>query len=211
VLAWYAAVADGWSAQDALYASGPGQTVRKSDLAGVLRAEVAPPAFTEQHKSDSHLGVGRHLVLGATLVTQQGISYQRRGASDPGGSEDRLLWGVDLSGHVGPFTAQAEWYEWKVESTTRGTVKPRGMYVQAGVYLPYGLEPAARFEHFTEDVGRPESRQLIFTGGLNWYLMGHGLKVQANYVHKALDRGATGWLPAQDKVNLYQLQLQLYL
>ena len=66
-------------------------------------------------------------------------------------------------------------------------------------------------EEYDEDVDRPDSRQRIATGGLNWYLMGHALKAQVNVVRKALDRNATGWLPDQDKVTLYQLQLQLYL
>ena len=46
VLAWYAAAADGWNAQDALYGSSPGERVRTSTPAGVLRAELAPPGFT---------------------------------------------------------------------------------------------------------------------------------------------------------------------
>jgi phosphate-selective porin O/P len=211
VLAWYAAAADGWNAQDALYGSSPGQTVRTSTPAGVLRAELAPPGFTEGHKADSHLGVGRHLVVGATLVGQHGIEYQRRDANDPGGRENRALWGVDLSGHAGPFTAQTEWVTGTVDSTTRGKVTTRGWYAQAGVYLPHGLEPAARVEEYDENVDLPESRQRIATGGLNWYARGHSLKLQANVVRKALDRNATGWLPDQDKVTLYQLQLQLYL
>jgi hypothetical protein len=212
VFAWYAAAADGWNAKDALYGSAPGQTVHTSNPAVVLRAELAPPGFTEGHKSDAHLGAGRHLALGGNLVSQSGIEYQRTSAgNDPGGREDRQLAGVDLSGHLGRFTAQGEWYTWTVDSTTRGKVTSRGAYAQAGIFLAGGLEPAARVERYTEDVDRPDTSQLVTTAGLNWYLPDHSLKVQANWVHKKLDANATGALADQAAVNLYQLQLQLYL
>jgi hypothetical protein len=207
-VALYAAAADGWNGTGP-YASAPGKTVRTSHPAVVARVELSPPGLAEAHKSDAHLGEGRHLTLGADAAIQEGIQY-----GDADGKEDRRLVGVDLSGHVGPLTVQGEARWWEIRSTvaSRGTVRPYGVYAQAGYYVaPVGLEPVARYELYVEDSTRSGARQNVLTVGLNAYLHRHSAKLQLAWVHRSFEAHAAGVLPGQDAADVVQAQAQLYL
>ncbi|HET9597763.1 MAG TPA: porin [Anaeromyxobacteraceae bacterium] len=207
-VALYAAVADGWNGTGP-YSSSPGKTVRTSHPAVVARVELSPPGLTEAHKSDSHLGEGKHLTVGADAGLQEQIQY-----GDATGKEDRRLVGVDLSSHVGPLTLQGEarWWEIRSVGSTRGTVKPYGVYGQAGYYIaPIGLEPVARYELYVEDSTKSGARQTVLTVGLNAYLHRHSAKLQLAWVHRAFEAHATGVLPGQDAADVAQAQVQLYL
>jgi phosphate-selective porin len=207
-VALYAAVADGWSGTGP-YSSAPGKTVRTAHPAYVGRIELSPPGLTEAHKSDAHLGEGRHLTLGADAAMQQVIQY-----GDVPGSEDRRLVGVDLSSHVGPLTLQAEARWWEIVSTvpSRGTVRPYGAYAQAGYYIAEAaIEPVARYELFVEDSTKAGARQTVLTVGLNAYLHRHAAKLQLAWVHRAFEAASSGHLPGADAADVVQAQTQLYL
>ncbi len=73
----------------------------------------------------------------------------------------------------------------------------QGYYVQAGYFLndllpaiPEGLEVAARYSWVNPDspVNRGKNSQQAITGGLNYYIVGHRLKVQADYEYRTQER-----------------------
>jgi phosphate-selective porin OprO/OprP len=206
-LAWFAAVSDG------LEAGGerPVQPLRviRSDPLLVARVEVSPPGWAERRRRDAHLGEGRHFTLGVSVAAQGAIDYESQPEVAPGG-EDRRLLGIDLSGHAGPFTAQAEGIAWEIDpyGGAGETVRPRGAYVQAGVLLG-AVEPAIRLEAFDADADGDDDRLRALTVGLNWYLRGHDLKLQAAWVHVRRDRLGPERLAGDPRQNVVQLQGQL--
>jgi phosphate-selective porin OprO/OprP len=205
VLAWYAAAADGWGRGDVLDEAGGQLLVHRSDPMVALRVEVSPPGWVEDGKSDAHLGEGRHLTLGIALAGQRAIAYRQVVAS-----EERRLVELDLSGHAGPFTAQAEMNAWEVDSNApgRGVIRPRGFYLQGGVLLG-AFEPAIRFEHFDADTELDDTATRVFTGGVNWYLRAHELKLQLAWQHTRRDAGAPGRVARDETEDVLQLQGQL--
>jgi phosphate-selective porin len=208
-IAYYGAVADGWSPGAQIYSSGAGRTVRNSGLLWVARLELSPPGLAESHKSDAHVGVGAHFTIGGNVVSQENIEY-----ADVVGHEDRHLASVDVSGHLGALTAQAEasWSEVVSTVPARGTVRPRGWYAQVAMYVaPLQLEPALRYELDVDDATRIGARQQAVTVGLNAYVRRHALKFQLALVHRIFDVASPQRLADTDTSNVGQLQMQLYL
>jgi phosphate-selective porin O/P len=208
-IAYYGAVADGWSPGAQIYSSGAGRTVRNSGLLWVARLELSPPGLAESHKSDAHVGSGAHFTIGGNVVSQENIDY-----ADVVGHEDRHLASVDISGHLGALTAQAEasWSEIVSSLPARGTVRPRGWYAQVAMYVaPLQLEPALRYELDVDDATRIGARQQAITVGLNAYVRRHALKFQLAVVHRIFDAASPQRLADTDTANVGQLQMQLYL
>jgi phosphate-selective porin OprO/OprP len=205
VLAWYAALADGWSHGEFLDEAGGQLLVHRSDPMLAARLEVSPPGWTEARRSDAHLGTGRHVTLGVAVAAQRGIAYRQVVAT-----EDRRLVEIDLSGHAGPFTAQAELNAWEIDSNAAGraVVRPRGLYVQAGLLLG-PVEPAIRVERFDADADAEDDATRVFTAGLNWYLREHDLKLQLAWQRARRDVAAPGRLANDDTEDVIQLQGQL--
>jgi phosphate-selective porin len=209
-LAYQFAIADGVENGTVLYSSGLDNTVHKGNPLYIGRIEMSPPGWIEKSKSDAHLGKGQHITLGANIAVQNKIEYQ--GATNTY-DEDRTLWSADISGHFMGLTAQAEYIAWKIDSSSpsRGTVEPKGWYAQAGYFIPgINIEPTVRYEIYEQDSKKDDTRQKVATGGLNWYLKGHSMKIGANYVSTKFDKNAKGFLANADKTNVFQLQAQLY-
>jgi len=210
VIKYNLALSDGWVKGDSTLKSGT--TVEKSNLLYVARLVLSPPGWVEKKQNDAHLGKGRHLAFGIDYVSQKGIKY-----SGSSYEEDRHAWTVDLSGHYGGLTAQAEYAVWKGESTDPAVndQKPEGWYVQAGYYLKgLDVEPAVRYEVYDHDTKKDNQEEKVTTLGVNWYLKGHSLKVQANWVHHKYDSGlvTTGKdsTRPEDTKDVYQIQGQFY-
>ena len=205
LLGWHLAAGDGWGTGETLDAAGGRQLVRRADPLVVGRIELSPPGWAEDPRSDAHLGEGRHLTLGLAAAVQRGISYV---AIDAG--EERRFGSIDLSGHAGPFTAQAELDAWTVDSSApgRAVVKPRAVHVQ-GAFLVGAVEPAVRWERFEADAEAPGTALRAFTLGVNWYLRGHDLKLQAAWVHVRREAQAPGRVERDRTQDLLQLQGQL--
>src|SRR4030066_2026591 len=117
------AIGDGWEPNSTI---STGTTVHKSSPLYIARVEVSPPGWTETSQSDAHLGKGKHLTFGANYATQKEIEYKTTAFE-----EDRLLTGLDVSGHWEGFTGQFEYNAFKVESTdTTKNNEPKGWYIQ---------------------------------------------------------------------------------
>ncbi len=198
---------DGWQSGDTLYTS----TTRTVETSGMLfagRIELSPPGWVEKKRSDAHLGKGRHLTLGLHYAQQHSIEYQENSYS-----EDRILKGFDISAHKENITLQFEYNTWEIDSTDPAidTKEPEGWYVQAGYYMPaYNLEPAVRYEEYDQDSTSTDKKEKTTTLGMNWYLMGHSMKLSANWVHTEFDKKASGWLADDDSKDVFQVQGQLY-
>jgi phosphate-selective porin OprO/OprP len=203
-VAYSLAGGDGWEPGSSVN----GKTVHKSGPLYAARLELSPPEWAEKSQSDAHLGKGRHLAVGANYAAQGGIEY----ASSPF-EEDRSLWGADLSGHWEGFTFQGEYNAWKEEFTDPASAdkEPKGWYVQAGYFIPgVNVEPAVRYEVYEQDSNKTDTEQRTVTAGVNWYLKGHSVKLNANYAMTEFDKNAKGFLANDDKQNVFQVQGQLY-
>jgi phosphate-selective porin OprO/OprP len=205
IAAYEAAVADGWSNGDAVQST---HDVQASSPVYVARVELSPKGFTEDKKSDSHMGKGRHLTLGMNYALQNAIEYD-----DGSNEEKRSLVGFDVSGHLKGITGQFEYNAWKIDSTDSGIKdkEPKGWYAQAGYYIePYNIEPAIRYEVYDQDSNSDDKVEKNTTAGINWYLKGHSLKLGLNWVHTEYEEKASGALSEDDSKDTYQAQAQMY-
>ena len=182
--------------------------VHKSSPLYIARLEFSPPGWTEASQSDAHLGKGKHLTVGANYATQKGIEYKVTAFE-----EDRILAGIDVSGHWEGFTGQLEYNTWKIESTdTSKNKEPNGWYIQAGYIIPgINVEPVARYEVYDQDSNKDNKQEKTTTVGVNWYLKGHSMKIGLNRVSTKYDSSASGTdVIANATKDTYQLQAQLY-
>ncbi|MDO8426030.1 MAG: porin [Deltaproteobacteria bacterium] len=170
MLAYEAAVADGWHNGDSIET---GRTVQSADPLLALRFEVSPPGLAEDKKSDAHLGAGSHLTLGADYAFQSHIAY-----SENDFKEKRQLWGADLSGRYKGLSAGLEYIEWEINSgdpAIKDTM-PGGWSLQAGYFIEgLNLEPALRYEEYDQDSKEAGKKEENTTVGLNWYFKGNSL------------------------------------
>ncbi len=204
ILAYEAALADGWSNGEEIYS---GYDVQASSPLYALRVELSPKGWSEEKKSESHLGKGRHLTAGLNYANQGSIEYKGTGYS-----EKRSLIGLDVSGHYNGITGQFEYNQWSIsDDSTAADIKPRGWYVQAGYFIePYKIEPALRYEVYDQDSNSDDETERNTTAGVNWYLKGQSLKMGLNWVHTGYDEEASGALSGDTTKDTYQAQAQMY-
>lgn len=177
------------------------QSVSASNPGFVGRFTFSPRGWIEKRESESHLGAGRHLTLGFNAVAQSGIEFGEI-------SEDRLLWGGDLSLHQGGLSLQSEYLRVNRDGVTE--LSPAGWYVQSGLYFSdLQLEPAIRFERYDADLPGGKDVTTTYTGGLNWYKQGHDLKFMVNVTHTQFQRGVRQ-LDNSASRTMLQLQNQVY-
>lgn len=201
-LAYNFTVMDGLQAGDLDRAFSRKEVVESGDPGFVGRIEFSPAGWIEARKSESHLGRGRHLGLGLNSAFQSGI-----GLADIG-EERRFLLGADLSFHLESISLQTEYMYMERDGTTR--IEPSGWYVQGGYYIKrFRLEPAARFGRVDGDRNRDDDQTRIFSGGVNCYLRGHDLKIQANIFRQSFDKNARE-VANRDAKTGFRLQGQMY-
>ena len=203
----YFAFADGITAGD-IVATGPTRTANAADALVMGRIEFSPTGYIEGKKSDAHLGKGKHLTVGVNFAIQKSIEFVENIYS-----QDRELWGFDVSGHLKELTLQFEYNYLKAESNDPAVadVEPQGWYVQAGYFITrYDIEPVVRYESFDQDSNVGSAKEELTTLGLNWYPKGHTLKLGANLVHSEFEVNADGYLLNDDTANTIQVQGQYY-
>ena len=202
---YYVAFADGIASGDSV---APARTAQSTGALLIGRVEISPKGYTEESKSDAHLGKGKHLTVALNYALQNSIEFNQNSFS-----QDRRLWGLDISAHYEELTLQFEYNSMKEESNEPGIsdVEPKGWYAQAGYFIPgYDIEPVVRYEIFDQDSKINASKEEITTFGLNWYPKGHSLKLGANWTHSEFETNADGWLANDDSTNTLQIQGQLY-
>lgn len=212
-------VADGWEAGTNLNGKDDkdGKVYKSAPLYGA-RLDYSPPGFVEAGRSDAHLGKGRHLTFSAARAAQRDIEYSTYNGAASTDSEDRTLTVLDVSGHLGGLTAQAEYLAWAIEYTRPGLPKkrPKGWYAQAAYFINgLNIEPVARYESYDQDSAFAEKKETNGTLGVNWYLKGHSLKASFNWIHSAYDDNAVSALIVSGAKartrDRYQLEVQLFL
>ncbi len=202
ILAYNIALSDGLQAGDSDRAFSGKMVTASGDPGGVVRLEWSPPGRAEGRKSDSHQGIGQHLTLGMNGAWQNDIELEDIG------KESRLLLGTDLSYHRESLSLQAEYIYMKRDAVDE--IELSGWYVQGGYFFKnWQIEPAVRFGLLDKNADVDADRTKVFTGGLNWYLEGHALKVQANVFHYVFDRNAREVLNEGSKTGV-QIQNQIY-
>jgi phosphate-selective porin len=101
----------------------------------------------------------------------------------------RRAYSVDAALKIGPFDLIGEYFDEQVDGRfVNGVVpfpnfNPSGGYVQGSYFLiPKKLQMVAKWEAL--DPGQVANDGIqSFTGGLNYYIHGDGIKLMANYVH----------------------------
>jgi hypothetical protein len=201
-LAYNVALTDGLQAGESDRAFSRKQVVKSGDPGFVGRIELAPAGWIEGRKSGSHLGRGRHLSLGLNGIFQNGLELEDLG------KERRFLLGADLSFHLESLTLGAEYMYINRDSAVQ--IEPSGWYVQGGYFFKkLKLEPAVRFGVADQDANSKDVGTKIFSGGVNWYIAGHDLKVQANIFHHVFDKGVREVTDEGSKTGL-RIQHQMY-
>lgn len=182
---YWASIAQGWRAGDVLSTT---RSVTDAPPQMTMRLQWSPAHWKENRMSDAFLGQGRHFSIGTYAAIQNDIEY--RGRAGLRGSEDRSLFGADVSYHLNNVSLAAEWNSWQIADSSE--ITQAGWLVQGGYFFPsYNLEPVVRYEHFDTDVDRNETSVMKTTFGVNYYLRGHKLKWMLNYEHTRFDDAAT--------------------
>jgi len=202
---YYVAFADGITTGDTVAA---GRTAQSAGPVLMGRVEFSPTGYIEKKKSDAHLGKGKHFTVGLNYAFQNSIEFDENAYS-----QDRRLFGIDISTHYEELTLQFEYNSVKEESNDPAIadVEPQGWYAQAGYFIAgYDIEPVVRYESFDQDSNVNGSKEEVTTVGLNWYPKGHTLKLSANLVHSEFEVNADGYLANDDTSNVVQIQGQFY-
>lgn len=116
--------------------------------------------------------------------------------SQPGKPSDavfagkRASWGFDSQVHCGPFDIWAEYLKTRFrpkDAVPAPQINARGWYVQAaGFVVPTRLQLVAKYESFNPNPEVAENDRNTWTFGANYYLKGHNLKLQLDYLHTRL-------------------------
>jgi phosphate-selective porin len=106
------------------------------------------------------------------------------GASSSG---RRKLAGADIAARLGTLSLKAEYLTGTFDPDDAGLrlIRTRGGYIQAGWFLHREIQALARYETFDPDKSVSNNSDIRWTTlGLNYFISGHDLKTQANYVFK---------------------------
>lgn len=99
----------------------------------------------------------------------------------------RKLAGTDLSMQLGRLSLKTEylWGEFKPYLNGKRLIRTDGYYIQGGWYLTQKLQALARYEAFDPDKDVLNNSDIRWTTlGLNYFIRGHNLRTQANYIFK---------------------------
>ena len=147
------------------------------------------------NQKDVALRLEVYPVKGLTLA---GVTYDSIGYRQRGGTKDR--WEADVRYESGPFLVQAEYLRARdIGKDGADAVTGHGFYVAAGytikktpLPLHGDLQPVVRAGYLDQDT----SQDIAMTGadelvhydvGLNYYLRGHEMKLQALYQRQQFD------------------------
>jgi phosphate-selective porin OprO and OprP len=102
----------------------------------------------------------------------------------------RAGWGFDTQVHSGPFDLWAEYLKTRFrpeDGLPALEVNARGWYVQAaGFLLPARLQLVAKYETFNPNPLKADNDRDTWTFGANYYIKGHNLKLQLDYLRTTL-------------------------
>lgn len=99
----------------------------------------------------------------------------------------RRLAGADLSAQLGRLSLKAEylWGEFKPYLNGKRLIRTDGYYIQGGWYLTQKLQALVRYEAFDPDKDVLNNSDIRWTAlGLNYFIRGHNLRTQVNYIFK---------------------------
>jgi len=114
-----------------------------------------------------------------------------------------FAYGVDAFYNTGNLVIEAEYDAYREDATHEGdqNINGSGWYVQAGYMIFPKIELATRYQEFDMDNNVETDNLMWTTIGINYYLRGHNLKIQAEYTFKREQ--------VEDPDNdLFQVQLQ---
>lgn len=172
----------------------------RSGLLWVARLEVSPFGKFDSYSESDHARSstpGLQLGFGGALNKNTVRERSTTGTSYTLGGFDYMHLEADMMFKWAGFSLQAEWL-WRhapVQSLSAlqpdGTTQTEyarpawGYFVQAGYYMPVGLELAARYGDLHPRAGADPDleRERELGGAASWYFEEHVLKVQADYFY----------------------------
>jgi phosphate-selective porin len=106
------------------------------------------------------------------------------------GADERTAWSLDAWLNIGPFDLIGEYFQEDVDGRTVAGVapgfadfEPSGWYVQGSYFLiPKKVQAVVKWEALNPGQFGNDGIHSI-TGGLNYYIHGHSIKLMANYIH----------------------------
>ncbi|MCY4046157.1 MAG: porin [Cellvibrionales bacterium] len=169
------------------------------------RVTWSPVGWEQEKLSDTHMGQGRHLSFGLYAAYVDALEYENAGVEI---SEERLIYGLDLSFHLNSFQFTAEVNGWQIDApdSTRHR-ETLGWVAQTAYFFPeVKLEPTLRIEQFDSNKDANHSDVEKYTMGLNKYLNENNLKLNLDIEYTDFDNHVV-FLKPQDKNNSLAIRL----
>lgn len=160
------------------------------------RLSWSPMGWDQGSFSDVHMGQGKHLSFGMYTAYVGGLGYEELGMNQ---TEQRTIYGMDASYHQNSFQFTLEANGWEVEASDSSHDRQTLGWVVQTAYFFEGrrLEPALRIERFNTDKEHAYSDVIKYTIGMNKYLNGNDLKLNADVEYTEFDEGVTFLKPVE--------------
>ena len=153
----------------------------------VLRLEGTPIQRLPVWNQDLTVAVGANGAYSRDSAARADAIFGVKKAVGAASEGARRLAGADLSVLSGRISFKAEylWGEFKPFLNGKRLIRTDGYYVQGGWYLTQRLQTLARYESFDPDKDALNNSDIRWTTlGVNYFIRGHNLRTQVNYVFK---------------------------
>lgn len=144
------------------------------------RLAYMPMGVMPKHQGDPGDLNGKYLLLAASASYNVEANYE---------SSNDLRLGAEVALMYKKLFFSAEWYSLNMDFVERQQIEPRfmyyGGYLQTGYFVTDKLQPAVRLDVMERNSTKTDGMLYIPAIGMNYYVMGHNLKVQAMYQYMA--------------------------
>jgi phosphate-selective porin len=174
----------------AAMANGNGKNSQANDndqFIYVLRLEGTPVQRLALGNQDLTAAVGVDAAYSRDSAARADAIFGVKRALGVSAEGARKLAGTDLAAQLGRFSLKTEylWGEFKPTLNGKRPIRTDGFYVQGGWYLTQKLQALARHEVFDPDKDVVNDSDIRWTTlGLNYFIRGHDLRTQVNYIFK---------------------------
>lgn len=192
----------------AAFVNGNGKNKKTNDndqFLSVLRLEGAPLRNMRLGGADLSVVLGGNVAASSDGEARADEIFGVKKALGTSSAGRRLVGGADFSARAGRASLKMEFIAAQFKPVNRALreIEAAGFYVQGGWFLKARLQAVARYETYDPDRRIDSEKDLRWTTlGLNWFIRGHDLRLQGNYIFKKEDGPAV-----RDDSFLVMLQL----
>lgn len=195
-------VAKTWRAGEDIY---DGVVLTESNPQYSGRISWSPSGWGQDKLSDVNMGLGRHLSFGMYTAYVDGLEYEEMSMDQ---TEQRSIYGIDASFHQNSFQFTLEANGWEIDASDPNRDRQALGWVAQSAYFfdDVQLEPALRMERFITDRDQAHTDVKKFTIGINKYINGNDLKLNADVEYAEFDENVT-FLKPVDKDQFFAVRL----